>query len=213
MSKFEDFKSSAMPRVHRASLKELNKARTNSFLKKVMVLFLTIVIGILVSVSVNAQSTAGKKSKIYKTKNRAKPHHYADATFLNRSFRGLQLSPQQSVIREIVAQNLKESKNNSPVELAPLFYTIEGDRLSVNDPYPFLFALEFALQGRIVVIDDQPFINDDHKTFSKYVLVKEVIRSMTDMGAPAERIKTGEIRVANSDVKKPGDLFVRFAVL
>ncbi|HYC86698.1 MAG TPA: hypothetical protein VEB86_15805, partial [Chryseosolibacter sp.] len=60
------------------------KSRTISPVRQLLILLLTVIFGVLISVSVNAQkatvkNSEKKKARVYKLKNRARANHYAEA--------------------------------------------------------------------------------------------------------------------------------------
>nr|HPM31502.1 hypothetical protein [Chryseolinea sp.] len=62
-------------------------------------------------------------------------------------------SEKHEQIRKNVQEHLKNKKDNEPIELAPLYFTFAEDEFSVVDMDPFLIAVEYALQGRIILIE------------------------------------------------------------
>jgi hypothetical protein len=111
-----------------------------------------------------------------------------------------------SLIREMVALNLKENEGAGPIELAPLHFQIKGNKLSVNDVNPFLIAVEFALQGKVIVIDNHPIIGDDYNTENKLQLVDQLIVTMIEMGVPAARISVDALSASLERIQQ-GDIF------
>jgi outer membrane protein OmpA-like peptidoglycan-associated protein len=99
-------------------------------------------------------------------------------------------SKQHEIIRELVAQNLKNKKDNEPIELAPLYFNYNEDEFSVVDMNPFLIAVEYALQGRTILIEGHTD-SDGHNGYNVKLSIKRVqkIRQlMHDMGVPDDRI-------------------------
>jgi hypothetical protein len=152
-----------MARIDRLSYKEAAKARVSSRLKQLVVLFLTVVIGMLISVSVNAQS----QTELPET-----------------------ISKQHSLIREMVSVHLKEENGNSPIELAPVYFTLTGGKCSIKDMTPLLIAVEFALQGKTIVINTAPAkdIDTGYDQYISFVQVQKLTELMKEMGVPEERI-------------------------
>jgi hypothetical protein len=178
-----------------------------------IILVLTIVFGVLVSVSVNAQSGAAKtfrkkdavkanacrilerkRTQVESTARRSRKVRETSPVLAKTSAPAIALNAPagSSIIREIVYQRLRETEVNSPIELSPLQFAVEGDHLRVKDAYPFLFAVEFALQGRTIRIENQDINSDQAKDSSKALLVAEIIRNMKERGVPAERISVVE---------------------
>jgi hypothetical protein len=238
-----------MARASRLSYQEARKERATSIIRQLLVLVLTVVIGILISVTVNAQTTSAKKKtssyKKYKVKNRAKANHYANAceilskkkasgepievpvkfkTSVRNSnvataeasmiFDGLGIPAiQHSIIREIVAQNLKERSSNDSFQLSPLQCKLHGNKMSFADTNPFFFALEFALQGRTVIIDDQLVIKSQQNLKLNSRIGQHIKDAMTRMGAPADRLTLASDNNGDSSQVKRLNESVTFTVL
>jgi hypothetical protein len=181
-----------MARVERLQLKDVrtSKSSSSTAVKQLLVLVLTIIMGMLISVSCNAQKTSEKKKLPYKTKNRARVNHYAETADnlpVNRTYL-LSNILEKEIIREMVAQNLQEANDNRPIELAPLVFGIQQDKLMATDINPILIAIEFGRQGRTILMES--FACNDvpkHHRLSPDN-VNEVKSLMHDMGVPAERI-------------------------
>jgi outer membrane protein OmpA-like peptidoglycan-associated protein len=99
-------------------------------------------------------------------------------------------SKKHEEIRKKVSDQLKNKKNNEPIELAPLYFNFDQDEFSVVDMDPFLVAVEYALQGRTILIEGHTDSNGKD-TYNVNLSIKRVqkIRSlMQDMGVPDDRI-------------------------
>ncbi len=93
-------------------------------------------------------------------------------------------------IRKVVQEHLKSKKDNDPIELSPLYFTFAEDEFSVVDMEPFLVAVEYALQGRIVLIEGHTDSRGDAE-YNKNLSIKRVqkIRQlMIDMGVSDDQI-------------------------
>jgi hypothetical protein len=112
-----------------------------------------------------------------------------------------------SLIREMVALNLKENEGAGPIELAPLHFRMKGNKVSVGDVNPFLIAVEFALQGKVIVIDNHPVIGDDYNTENKLLVVDQLITTMMEMGVPATRISVDALTGNLENELQQGDIF------
>ena len=197
-----------MARLARLTHKNSTGAVT-ARLKQVFVLLLSAIIGILISVSVNAQhgnrlpsaKTVHEYSDpcaVLEKKRTKKPwkrrfHHTAktrkralaagEKTGKGPSLIGKLPAAtlvQQHIIREMVAIHMKEQPNNRPIELAPLRFYTQGDQLTVRDVNPFLIATEFGLQGKTIQIKNT--------ATEQHGLAKNIRQLMHQMGVPAERI-------------------------
>jgi hypothetical protein len=182
-----------MARTARLQLKDIRTSKTSSSstaIKQLLVLILTIIIGMLVSVSCNAQKMSAKKKLPYKTKNRAHANHYAkviDNAPVKRSSLLVDILDKE-IIREMVAQNLLENSNNAPVQLAPLVFGIKQDQLTAVDVNPILIAIEFGRQGKTILLESFSSKNiPAHQQLSSNK-VQEVKLLMHEMGVPAERV-------------------------
>jgi outer membrane protein OmpA-like peptidoglycan-associated protein len=99
-------------------------------------------------------------------------------------------SDRHAQIRKMVSEKLKAKKDNEPIELEPLYFNYNQDEFSVVDMDPFLVAVEYALQGRIVLIEGHTD-NKGQDQYNVQLSLKRVqkIRSlMHDMGVPDEQI-------------------------
>ena len=217
------------------------KSKLSACAKQWVALVLVIMIGILISTTVNAQHTYHKqKARHYKSRFRSQvsdythacnilekkknqkpksssrfasgrksesrpiaevkpvvlgkanetPRHEKDDKVLNENRLPAPTSTQHQIIREMVAQNLKERKGNEPIELAPLYFNHNEDELSVADMNPFLIAAEFALQGRTIRIEDHTtsYGIDSYNIKLSTKIVQKVRQLMHDMGVPDDRI-------------------------
>jgi outer membrane protein OmpA-like peptidoglycan-associated protein len=99
-------------------------------------------------------------------------------------------SDRHAQLRKIVAEKIKAKKDNEPIQLDPLYFTYNQDEFSVVDMEPFLIAVEYALQGRTVLIEG----HTDNRGQDKYNVelslkrVQKIRSLMHDMGVPDERI-------------------------
>ncbi len=77
-----------------------------------------------------------------------------------------------------------------PLVLAPLYFNFAQDEFSVVDMEPFLVAVEYALQGRTVLIEGHTdsFGNDQYNMQLSIKRVQRIRQLMLDMGVPDERI-------------------------
>jgi|GEM_PF-5276871 len=211
-----------MARIQRVSSKQSIKTMAVNRVKQLLILMLTVIVGVLLSVSVNAQKntvkhTEKKKTKVYKIKNRAKANHYANACeILNQKRTSLTNQPVRSsrketvsrkasgavaqeraveagfagrsIIREMVALYLSETEDSTPIELAPLLFSRRADKLSVSDVNPFLIAVEFALQGKTIVLENQIINHNGLIAKTSTFLIDEITGLMREMGVPNDRI-------------------------
>lgn len=217
-----------MARLDRLTYREVAASRAAVRLRQLLILLLTIVFGILFSVSVNAQKTSEKNSLkkkhlIFKYKNRAKANHYANAHSVTKPSKtcceienisgrcsgqpsekanSLALditplpgtsSPAHALIREMVALSLSENPRGAAIELAPLLFELNHQQLNVTDINPFLIAVEFALQGRTIVIENHVIKGDQYNRENKSQVVTGICKMMREMGVPDDRIVIAEV--------------------
>lgn len=99
-------------------------------------------------------------------------------------------SEKHEEIRRLVSNTIKNKKDNEPVELEPLYFTFAQDEFSVVDMDPFLVAVEFALQGKHILIEG----HTDHDGNNAYNLqlsikrVEKIRQLMRDMGVSDNQI-------------------------
>jgi outer membrane protein OmpA-like peptidoglycan-associated protein len=99
-------------------------------------------------------------------------------------------SQKHEEIRKKVSETLKNKKDNEPIELAPLYFNFDQDEFSVVDMDPFLVAVEFALQGRAILIEGHTDNggNDSYNVSLSIKRVQKIRQLMHEMGVPDERI-------------------------
>jgi hypothetical protein len=240
-----------MARLNRLSYREEVTSKITYRMKQLILVVLTALFGVLISVSVNAQTLSKKSTskkgtyQSYKKRNRAKANHYAgvqqqrDSKFTEaetstknvgeglvhnstKSDNNISLEAatlpapttfNHSLIREMVALNLKEQAEAAPIELAPLLFKVSGNRLSVKDVNPFLIALEFGLQGKVIVIDNHPITGDDYNSENKSFLVDQIIVRMIELGVPAARIAVDATTSAEQQLPETEFFSVSFTAL
>ncbi len=99
-------------------------------------------------------------------------------------------SEEHEKIRKNVQDHLKTKKDSEPLKLEPLYFVLDQDEFSVVDMEPFLVAVEYALQGKMVLIEG----HTDHRGNAEYnkalsmKRVEKIRKLMLDMGVPDDRI-------------------------
>jgi outer membrane protein OmpA-like peptidoglycan-associated protein len=99
-------------------------------------------------------------------------------------------SAKHAEIRKNVMESLKNKKEGEAIELKPLYFNFNQDELSMVDTDPFLYAVEYALQGRHILIEGHTD-NQGADTYNVQLSIKRVqkIRKlMHDMGVPDDQI-------------------------
>lgn len=99
-------------------------------------------------------------------------------------------SKKHEEIRKKVSDHLKSKNDNEPIELAPLYFNFDQDEFSVVDMDPFLVAVEYALQGRTILIEGHTDSNgkDSYNVNLSIKRVQKIRSLMHEMGVPDERI-------------------------
>jgi outer membrane protein OmpA-like peptidoglycan-associated protein len=99
-------------------------------------------------------------------------------------------SQKHDEIRKKVSETLKGKKDNEPIELAPLYFNFDQDEFSVVDMDPFLVAVEYALQGRTILIEGHTDNGgkDSYNVSLSIKRVQKIRQLMREMGVPDERI-------------------------
>ncbi|MEM7107124.1 MAG: OmpA family protein [Bacteroidota bacterium] len=108
---------------------------------------------------------------------------------LNESSLPTTSSKKHEEIRKLVESKLKEHKDGDPIKLEPLYFKLDNSEFAFVDMEPFLVAVEYALQGRVVLIEghaDDP--EQDYNVKLSIQRVEKVRQLMQDMGVPDERI-------------------------
>jgi outer membrane protein OmpA-like peptidoglycan-associated protein len=118
-------------------------------------------------------------------------------------------SKKHEEIRRKVANELTKHKDGSPIELAPLYFTFDEDEFSVVDMEPFLIAVEYALQGKMVLIEGHTDArgSDAYNRQLSMKRVERIRQLMHDMGVPDDQISVvgyGE-EMASTKVKSEDD--------
>ncbi len=99
-------------------------------------------------------------------------------------------SEKHEEIRKMVADKLKDKKDNDPIDLSPLYFNYNQDEFSVVDMDPFLIAVEYALQGKTILIEGHTDSNGNDKYNVQLSIkrVQKIRQLMHDMGVPDDRI-------------------------
>ena len=99
-------------------------------------------------------------------------------------------STKHEEIRKQVSEQLKSHKDGEPLKLEPLYFVFDEDEFSVVDMEPFLVAVEYALQGRIILIEGHTDSRgqDEYNVTLSIKRVEKIRQLMHDMGVPDDRI-------------------------
>ncbi len=128
--------------------------------------------------------------------------HKKEIEVLNENHIPAPQSDKQEEIRKRVAEKIK-NQSGEPIELEPLFFNFNEDEFSVVDMDPFLIAVEFALQGKHILIEGHtdPRGSDQYNVQLSIKRVKKIQQLMHQMGVPDDRISIigyGEEHAASS---------------
>ncbi len=118
-------------------------------------------------------------------------------------------SEKHEEIRRLVSNTLTNKKDSEPIELEPLYFTFDQDEFSVVDMDPFLVAVEFALQGKHILIEGHTDHqgNDDYNVQLSIKRVEKLRQLMRDMGVSDDHISVvgyGEEVVDHKDKSDDG---------
>jgi outer membrane protein OmpA-like peptidoglycan-associated protein len=99
-------------------------------------------------------------------------------------------SEKHEEIRRLVSNTLTNKKDSEPIDLQPLYFTFDEDEFAVVDMDPFLIAVEFALQGKHILIEGHTDHkgNDDYNVQLSIKRVQKIRQLMLDMGVSDDKI-------------------------
>ncbi len=102
------------------------------------------------------------------------------------------IPPPTSEEHEKIRKEVEERIANEdfPQTLEPLYFLHDDDEFSVVDMEPFLIAVEYALQGRMILIEGHTDASgaDDYNVKLSIQRVERIRQLMHDMGVPDDRI-------------------------
>jgi len=99
-------------------------------------------------------------------------------------------SEKHEEIRKIVSKQLETIEQDKPIKLEPLYFKFDEDEFSVVDMDPFLVAVEYALQGRIILIEGHTDSRgqDNYNVQLSVKRVQKIRSLMLEMGVSDDRI-------------------------
>ncbi|MDX1627418.1 MAG: OmpA family protein [Fulvivirga sp.] len=107
---------------------------------------------------------------------------------------------------ERIRKEVQKSIENEdfPQDLEPLYFLHDEDEFAVVDMEPFLVAVEYALQGRMILIEGHTDATgaDDYNVQLSIQRVERIRQLMHDMGVPDDRISVigyGEEKAAKKE--------------
>jgi outer membrane protein OmpA-like peptidoglycan-associated protein len=136
--------------------------------------------------------------------------HKSEDEILAKNKLPVPTSKKHEDLRTKVAEDLKKNPTNEARPLAPLYFQFNQDEFSVVDMEPFLIAVEYALQGRHVLIEGHTDSRgqDDFNVKLSVKRVQRIRQLMLDMGVPDENISIvgyGEEHVKAKQTKNEGE--------
>jgi len=133
-----------------------------------------------------------RKSRKQKEKHEAIAANGANVIIFN----SLQMPDdnEQEVIREEVAAAIANKADGAPIKLPPLLFKDNNGQLEIRDMRPFLTAVEYGRQGRIVLIDGH--LGSKSESVERMERVKQL---MINMGVEESLVSiTGNQPLASS---------------
>ena len=99
-------------------------------------------------------------------------------------------SEKHAEIRKKVREMLSTMKEGEPIELPPLYFQFNRDELAIVNTEPFLYAVEFALHGRHILIEGHTDSqgSDQYNVQLSVKRVERIRKMMHDMGVPDDLI-------------------------
>ena len=99
-------------------------------------------------------------------------------------------SEKHEQIRKNVEQHLANFENETPLKLEPLYFVINQDEFAFVDMDPFLIAVEYALQGKHVLIEGHTDSSgqSDYNVQLSIKRVERIRQLMIDMGVSDDQI-------------------------
>lgn len=100
------------------------------------------------------------------------------------------VSEKHSRIRKEVEETLKKKKGDDPIEVEPLYFITGHEEFAFMDMEPFLKAVEFALHGRMILIEGHTdnMGNDDDNLKLSMRRVARIKQLMVDIGVSEDLI-------------------------
>ncbi len=105
------------------------------------------------SLAESGTAVASNKKKSKKPSEKTESVASAGANVIIFNSMQMPSDDERDVIREEVAEAIANKADGEPIKLDPLLFRSNNGQLEIKDMRPFLTAVEFGLQGRIVLID------------------------------------------------------------
>ena len=116
--------------------------------------------------------------------------HHVEDDVLKRNNLPEPTSAKHEQIRKNVESHLENLEDDTPLELEPLYFVLDQDEFAFVDMDPFLIAVEYALQGKHILIAG----HTDSSGQSEYNVqlsikrVERIRQLMLDMGVSDDHI-------------------------
>lgn len=117
-------------------------------------------------------------------------------------------SEKHAEIRKKVREMIRQMKE--PIDLPPLYFHFNSNELAFVNTEPFLYAVEFALHGRHILIEGHTDSqgSDSYNMQLSIKRVERIRKMMHDMGVPDDLISVvgyGEEQASLSSASQPAD--------
>jgi len=116
--------------------------------------------------------------------------HVVEDEILKKNHLPEPTSEKHEQIRREVEKHLANFENESPIKLEPLYFVVNQDEFAFVDMDPFLIAVEYALQGKHLLIEGHTDASGNSE-FNVQLSIKRVERIrqlMLDMGVSDNNI-------------------------
>lgn len=112
-------------------------------------------------------------------------------------------SEKHEQIRKNIAKHLANFDNETPLKLEPLYFVVNQDEFAFVDMDPFLIAVEYALQGKHILIEGHTDATgqSDHNVQLSIKRVERIRQLMLDMGVSDDHISVVGYGEEHSDTE------------
>lgn len=128
--------------------------------------------------------------------------HHVEDDVLKKNHLPEPTSEKHEQIRKNVEEHLANFENDTPLKLEPLYFVVNQDEFAFVDMDPFLIAVEYALQGKHVLIEGHTD-SDGQSAYNVQLSIKRVERIrqlMLDMGVSDDLISVVGYGEEHSDI-------------
>jgi outer membrane protein OmpA-like peptidoglycan-associated protein len=116
--------------------------------------------------------------------------HHVEDDVLKKNHLPEPTSEKHEQIRKDVEKHLGNFEEESPLKLEPLYFVVDQDEFAFVDMDPFLIAVEYALQGKHVLIEGHTDASGQsgHNVQLSIKRVERIRQLMQDMGVSDDHI-------------------------